>query len=1046
MPLLVIERGNDKGLTVKMEPAKAYVGGRENPAAAIQLTDPMASRSHFQISSVNGSWRIKDMKSRNGTLLNDEKLKPDVEQEIKIGDKVQVGETIFSFLSDQKEETTGGGLTGKTIGGYQLMERIGRGGMGTVYRAEQISLKRIVALKVLSAKLLSDPVFVEKFVQEARAAGGLTHPNIVQVIDVGSDRGIYFFSMEYMDNGSVGDVVAKEGPVPWQRALEMMTDAAKGLIFAEKKGIIHRDIKPDNLMLTSEGAVKIGDLGLAKKTTDVAGEGGQIFGTPHFIAPEQAQGKPIDNRADLYALGATFYRVLTGKTPFTGENVKEILLKQIQEEPKPVQDLVKDLPDEIAAVLAKLMKKKPDDRYRSAQGLAEDLERIRVRYHLEAHGAAASARRTKVIAALLGLAVLGLGAVVYHFATKAPPEPERIVIPNNAPPPPPPEKLTPDQLADIAYSQVSEKYNDLFKKLQGGPGATWRNEKDWLPVADQFEAMAKAHPDTAKGKKAQEEAEDIRSSIQKAKAAWQAKNDKVNEDWKKGLAEASGSMEEGRWSEAILRLVRCKAEMLKDENREFLPPDAAKVLKDRINGVVRAAAAKVGTLDQAAKEAAPKFPGADFPAAYGALAAVREGLRLKDAGRDEDLAEAKRALDELDRKVETHLQEHRDVAESAAAAAIEKDEAAYYSTYLRIRRWQPEGSPADALETPFFGYRWDEAIAKWEALRKTLNTDWFRARVDLKIQVYRRCKRVFETIAAKVKSGEIKDAGFPKSVKRGADLALDGTQRDKATVDGVAAVRLPSREKVMIRFLDMTPEELYQDFLREGKDIPYSGEDHLDLAAFLAEAGRGDWGGNEKGTAMGGRVPAADNKPLTDWIDAESVRYYDYWLPPNGVGALWNKYVGRRNASAGPTELNGIRKEIEERAEALRQDERWYTGDLSILHCSEAGPDGPVPDRLMPVAVSKEILRTLGVPGGPGLPPEEEAPPPPPRDDRNGKVPDKSAGDKPAGDGTPGAEGTVKPGGDAPAPPAPGAGGKDAKDGEGKDVKDESRDTENKPK
>ena len=248
MPLLVVERGNDKGLTLRVEPAKSYVVGRDNPQAAVKLRDPMASRAHFVVTSLNGAWRVRDMKSRNGTLLNDEKLPPETEKDLRIGDKIQVGETIFSFLSDEKEEVPGG-LIGKTIGGYTLLERIGRGGMGTVYKAEQMSLKRVVALKVLSSKLLSDPVFVERFVQEARAAGGLNHPNIVQVFDVGSDRGVYYFSMELMEHGSVGDIVSKEGAVPWERALEMLTDASKGLIFAEKKGIIHRDIKPDNIMI-----------------------------------------------------------------------------------------------------------------------------------------------------------------------------------------------------------------------------------------------------------------------------------------------------------------------------------------------------------------------------------------------------------------------------------------------------------------------------------------------------------------------------------------------------------------------------------------------------------------------------------------------------------------------------------------------------------------------------------------------------------------------------------------------------------------------------
>jgi hypothetical protein len=815
----------------------------------------------------------------------------------------------------------------------------------------------------------------------------------------------------------VGDVVAKEGPVPWERGLAMMTDAARGLIFAEKKGIVHRDIKPDNLMLTSEGAVKIGDLGLAKKASDAAGEGGQIFGTPHFIAPEQAQGKTVDNRADIYALGATFYRVLTGKTPFSGENVKEILVKQIQEEPKPIQHLVVDMPDEIAAVVAKMMKKKPDDRYRSAQGLLEDLERIRVRYHLEAHGAAASARRTKVIAAVLGLAVLGLGAVVYHFATMEPPP---------APPPPPPvekiipgtnQTLTPEERAGIDYTTVADKYNALLRRLQGGPGATWRNEKEWLPIADEFEAMAKTHAGTAKGTRAKEEAADIRNSIEKAKSAWNDRKAKILGEWDRGLNEASESMSSGRYNDALLRLLKAKAEVLKEENKEYLPPDPSKVLAERMKSIVQAATAKVGVLTQAAADAAPKFPGTGYPAAYAALEGVRDGLKMKDSGKDEALKEAAKDLAALDAKVEGALRDSREVAENAAQEAIDADEAAFFTGYLDIRRWAPETAGAAPEESAFFGFRWDEAIAKWETLRKGLRTDWFRARVDLKIEVYRRCKRVFETIAAKVKTGELSKPAFPKAVKRGAELALDSKERDKASAEGVWVLRLPAREKQFIAFKDMTPEELYMDFLRQGDGLPCTGEEHLDLAAFLAEAGRGDLGGNESGAASGNRVPPAENKPLTGWIEAESIRYYDYWRPPEGPGTLWVGYLQRKQAGAASPELEGIRKKIDENAGRLLLDERWYTGDLAILHCSEAGAKGQVPDRLMPAAVAKEILRTLGVPGGPGLPPIGDAPPPP-RDDKHEKD-----GEKPGG-----ADGTVKPGGESPPSNGGEAGGKGPED------------------
>ncbi|MHC4925397.1 MAG: protein kinase domain-containing protein, partial [Planctomycetota bacterium] len=546
---------------------------RDNTKAALRIQDPLASRNHFEIRAEGDGFVINDMGSRNGTLLNDKKLES--EQALALGDQIQVGDTILSFLSDKKEESAGG-LIGKEIGGYRIIQRLGRGGMGTVYEAEQLSLHRVVALKVLSARLISDPTFVTQFVSEARAAGQMNHPNIVQVFDVGSDRGLHFFSMELMQTESVGDLIAREGPVGWERALEMMTDAAAGLIFAEKNGVIHRDIKPDNLMLTPEGTVKIGDLGLAKKAEDLAGEGGAIFGTPHFIAPEQAQGKPVDARADLYALGATFYRILSGQTPFSGENVKEILVKQVNEQPRPIQELVGDLPDEMAAILGKLMQKNPDDRYRSAQGLFEDLERVRIRYHLEAHGIGAGARRSKIIAAVSVVAVIALAGVTWHFANK---DPQTVIIDNtktdngNNNTIVEPVGPTPEQQAETAFGPIENARLQLQLSSKGEPRETWKTHgDDWKKIAVRFDELAQNFPDTPKGREAAQVSKGILADLKAGEDAEIAAQTAADNEWNALMAAVEALRDTGKIGEALVKLDG-EAEGLLEEHGAFLGPE-----------------------------------------------------------------------------------------------------------------------------------------------------------------------------------------------------------------------------------------------------------------------------------------------------------------------------------------------------------------------------------------------------------------------------------------------------------------------------------------
>jgi len=372
MPRLVVERGNEKGVSLNFDaPEKTVVIGRLKTCDLV-LTDGLASRQHFTVIKTGDRFRIKDLGSHNGTFVNGDKIEEEID--LPLGATVRAGETLFSFRTDS--QTSEGGLTGKKIGGYHLVARVGVGGMGEVYKAMQIALGREVALKILSPELTEDRSFVEKFLREARAAGKFNHPNVIHVHEVGEEAGTYYFSMEYVDGGSVQDLVSKGKKLEPLRATEIVLQAAMALEFAEKVGIVHCDIKPDNLMLTNSGDIRLSDLGIAKSLNEKgkAEQTDGVFGSPHFMAPEQARGLPMDHRSDLYSLGITYYRILLGKVPFSGKDAKEIMEKQVFDEPESPRRIDPNLAPMVYTILHKLLRKKAAERYQSATALIKDLE------------------------------------------------------------------------------------------------------------------------------------------------------------------------------------------------------------------------------------------------------------------------------------------------------------------------------------------------------------------------------------------------------------------------------------------------------------------------------------------------------------------------------------------------------------------------------------------------------------------------------------------------------------------------------------------------
>ena len=265
-------------------------------------------------------------------------------------------------------------LVGTELGGYRILGRLGAGAVGVVYRSLQINLDREIALKLLDAEVGKRAAAVTSFRHEAQAAGRLTHPHVVQVYDVGEDQGRQYYTMEVVPGGDLEDRLEEGGPLPWQEACAAARDCCRALAFAEEHGLVHRDVKPENLMVAPGGVVKLADLGLAATRgmldTEAAG------GTPHFMAPESIGSGTVDHRSDLYSVGCTLFRLLSGETVFAGSSVKEILRAHRDAEPRSLRELGVQAPRELDDLLASLLAKDPDERPQHATEVVEELEAI----------------------------------------------------------------------------------------------------------------------------------------------------------------------------------------------------------------------------------------------------------------------------------------------------------------------------------------------------------------------------------------------------------------------------------------------------------------------------------------------------------------------------------------------------------------------------------------------------------------------------------------------------------------------------------------------
>lgn len=266
------------------------------------------------------------------------------------------------------------------IPGYKIIGMLGKGAMAIVYKAKQISLNREVAIKILPKRFMQNPDYVTRFYKEGQAAAKLNHNNIVQAFDVGEAGGYHYFVMEYVKGKTIYDDLAAGKVFPENQAVEIIIQVARALKHAHSNGLIHRDVKPKNIMINTENIVKLADMGLARETSDIEAaktEAGKAYGTPYYISPEQIRGEvDIDGRADIYGLGATFYHMVTGRVPFMDEDTTNVMRKHLKEPLVPPDHINTSLSAGVSEVIEIMMAKRKEDRYNDCGELLADLEAL----------------------------------------------------------------------------------------------------------------------------------------------------------------------------------------------------------------------------------------------------------------------------------------------------------------------------------------------------------------------------------------------------------------------------------------------------------------------------------------------------------------------------------------------------------------------------------------------------------------------------------------------------------------------------------------------
>jgi len=376
---ITIQNGPETGREVLLDNSRTVVIGRARDAD-IPLNDPRVSKHHCRIAYDGAEFVVTDQGSSNGTWVNGERV---TSRALRANDILQIGATNFLVLGGTIEGTTQRAepldpMIGHTLGGYRIAERLAQGSRGVVYRAEHHMMGRQAALKVLAPSFTSDKKAVQRFLREARAGAALNYPHLVQVLDAGEDQGSYFIVMELVDGEPLQSIVDREGPLDLKRSLHLSIQIACALDFARRHDLVHRDLRPANVLVTRAGFAKVIDLGTALSLSGGGGlslitTSGLPMAEANYAAPEILFGeKNVDGRADLYSLGVTMYFLLTRKLPYAAGNAREFFESVKGEKYLSPSALNPQVPEEICQLISKLMAKERGERYPEATAFLRD--------------------------------------------------------------------------------------------------------------------------------------------------------------------------------------------------------------------------------------------------------------------------------------------------------------------------------------------------------------------------------------------------------------------------------------------------------------------------------------------------------------------------------------------------------------------------------------------------------------------------------------------------------------------------------------------------
>jgi serine/threonine-protein kinase len=377
-------------------------------------------------------------------------------------------------------------VVGEVVAGrYELEELVGTGGMSSVFRARDTLLERRVALKILHQHFTEDEQYVERFRREARAVASLSHPNIVTILDRGEDEGRQFIVFELVEGRTLAEVLHEEGRLPVPRALEIAIQVARGLGFAHEQGLVHRDVKPQNVILNGGGRAKVTDFGIAR-SLEVQGvtQSGAVLGTSNYIAPEQASGRPVDRTTDVYSLGVVLFELLTGEVPFPGESFVAVAMQHVSEPPPSVLEVRQDVPVRVARAVDRALEKDPAERFPTMDAFAAELQACLAELGSEPDMDATLIRSAPVLRVrrrrMLPAALVVLGLVLLAAAGAALLLHRSSTHHGKGSSPPPPAAIRPVHLSGVTsydpYGDHAEHNEDVGKATDGSLGTYWTTE------------------------------------------------------------------------------------------------------------------------------------------------------------------------------------------------------------------------------------------------------------------------------------------------------------------------------------------------------------------------------------------------------------------------------------------------------------------------------------------------------------------------------------------------------------------------------------------